>query len=200
MDKKDKIQITDSSGDRKYWTQIPNIIANHSTANDQALYFQMKRFAGENGMCFATKETLMKKMGIGEVALNKSIKYLLSKQWIKFTGKVKGKTRPISSYMIMDIWKLNVDKYKQIPSKQGIRIPSKTETNPLQTRIEEEPFKKNKSICLILKNWNERQTSPIPSFKPENIVNKHGSEKIQMMIGQYGKVNGGFSLFLKALK
>ena len=89
------IKIQDESGDRDFFTIIPNYIANHSTANDQALYFQMKRYAREDGKCFATQETLIKKMGIGTRAYNKSLKYLISKGWISYVGMTKGKTRPI---------------------------------------------------------------------------------------------------------
>ena len=56
----EKIQIQDESGDTNYFTIIPNYIANHSTANDEALYFQMKKHAGEKGECFAS-EVLFKK-------------------------------------------------------------------------------------------------------------------------------------------
>ena len=47
-----QINIKDESGDRDCFTIIPNYIANHSTANDQALYFQMKRFAGDKFLDF----------------------------------------------------------------------------------------------------------------------------------------------------
>ena len=43
--------IQDRSGDKKYFTIVPNFILNHSSANDQALYMQMKRLAGDNGTC-----------------------------------------------------------------------------------------------------------------------------------------------------
>ena len=40
--KMDNIDFVDESGDREHFTIIPNYIANHSSAVDQALYFQMK--------------------------------------------------------------------------------------------------------------------------------------------------------------
>src|SRR3990167_8246520 len=106
-----KYKIQDDSGDKDYFTIIPNYIANHSTANDQSLYFQMKRYAGEDGECFATEATLMKKMGIGQKAFNKSLKYLIDRGWISYIGRTKGKTRPIKTYKINNIWKLNNDSY-----------------------------------------------------------------------------------------
>jgi hypothetical protein len=146
-----QINIKDESGDRKYFTQIPNYIANHSTANDQALYFQMKRYAGEDGQCFATQETLRKKLGIGKQAFNKSLDYLLKKQWIKFVGFTSGKTRPIKTYSIVDIWKLNVMEYEEISPKTAVsfekEISPKTDGDKSQNgskisprmAIEEEP-------------------------------------------------------------
>src|SRR3990167_5493010 len=115
-----RIKIQDESGDRKYFTQIPNYIANHSTANDQALYFQMKRYAGEDGECFATAETIRKKMGIGVNSYNKSLQYLLSKKWVRFVGMTKGKTRPIKTYAIVDIWKLNIMEYQEILPRTAV--------------------------------------------------------------------------------
>ena len=43
----DKITIGDSSGDKDFFTIVPNYILNHSTAIDQALYLQLKRLSGD---------------------------------------------------------------------------------------------------------------------------------------------------------
>ena len=148
-----EISIKDESGDRKYFTQLPHCILNHSTANDQALYCQMKRYAGETGKCFATQRTLMKKLGIGKQAFDKSVKYLLDKKWIRFVGITEGKTKPIKTYAIVDIWKLNIMEYEKISSEIDIssnrEITSKTAGDNFQNRhkitsrtdIEEEPSK-----------------------------------------------------------
>ena len=101
--------VEDESGDKKYFTMIPNYIANHSTANDQALYFQLKRFAGEKGTCFASQKTLLEKLGIGQKAYYKSIKYLIDHKWISFAGMktviTEGGPQKIKAYKINDIWK-----------------------------------------------------------------------------------------------
>jgi len=55
-------------------------------------------------------------------------------------------------------------------------------------------------VCFILKDWNERQSSPIMGFKPENIVRKYGAAKIDALINKYGRQDGGFSRFLAAIK
>ena len=108
---KERLKIKDESGDKKYFTILPNYIANHSTANDQALYFQMKRYAGESGECFATQETLTEKLGIGIKAYNKSLNYLIKKGWVEFVGLTGGKTRPIKTYKINNILKLNQNQH-----------------------------------------------------------------------------------------
>jgi hypothetical protein len=110
-----KIHFQDNSGDKRYFTIIPNYIANHSTANDQALYFQMKRYAGESGECFASKAKLMKQLGIGRKALNKSIQYLKDHKWIALVGikaiMTKGGIQNIDVYSINDIWSMNNNFY-----------------------------------------------------------------------------------------
>lgn len=176
---KRKMKIIDESGDRKYFTQIPNYIANHSTAIDQALYFQMKRYAGEEGQCFATSETIINKLGIGRKAYNKSLRYLLDKEWIRFIGITGGKTRPIKTYAIVDIWKLNVMEYEKIPSESTVSIekdsvPKEGDTVQKNTKIvsestvEEEPLLRT----TIKKNTDSIESGGIGEllemFRPVN--------------------------------
>jgi len=123
----DKIHLEDDSSDKKYFTIIPNYIANHSTANDQALYFQMKKHAGENGECFVSEKTLKIKLGIGKQALKKSIEYLLDHKWIKRIGfrdvQTNGGVQKVASYKIVDIWQINSGHYqgvsKTVPLSKG---------------------------------------------------------------------------------
>jgi len=146
-----QIKLQDESGDKKYFTQLPSIILNHSTANDQALYWQMKRYAGEDGQCFATEKTLMRKLGIGKKAYDRSLEYLLKRKWIMFIGMTNGKTRPIKTYSIVDIWKENIMEYEKISSESTVsfntEISSESEGDKSQkqykispkSNIEEEP-------------------------------------------------------------
>ncbi len=155
----DKIRIDDDSGDRKYFTMIPNYIANHSSAIDQALYLQMKKHAGEDGECYVSEKTLMEKLGVGRYALQTSFKYLLSHNWIKYVGlkdiNTSGGVQKVKSYKIVDIWKLNLEHYEkdkgvliQTPPKtkgvarlaQGV---SETAPRGANSADKEEPFNKN---------------------------------------------------------
>ena len=146
-----KIKIQDDSGDRDFFTIVPNYILNHSSSTDQSLYLQMKRYAGEDGKCFATQETLMNKLGVGIKAYKKSLEYLIKKGWIDFVGLTGGKTRPIKTYKINNIWEQNSDHYKKISaertlsSRQEIPAESNRDTSqknskiPAESTVEEEP-------------------------------------------------------------
>ena len=52
------IDILDESGDKKYFTIVPNYILNHSTATTQALYLQMKRLANDNEIVMPQRNIL----------------------------------------------------------------------------------------------------------------------------------------------
>jgi len=107
----ENINLQDKSGDKDYFTIIPNYVLNHSALWDREVYIQMKRIAGENGKCYISMPKLAKKCGIGKERLNKSIKYLIKSGWIKYVGKTpvmtKGGEQLINTYEIKDIWKLN---------------------------------------------------------------------------------------------
>lgn len=143
-----KIKIQDDSGDREFFTIIPNYILNHSSSTDQSLYLQMKRYAGEDGKCFATQETLMKKLGIGIKAYRKSLDYLIKKGWIEFVGLTGGKTRPIKTYKVNNIWQENSDYYKKISAERTLSkdtyqkerdTSQKNSKIPAESTVEEEP-------------------------------------------------------------
>jgi Helix-turn-helix domain len=114
--KKEKLNIQDASGDRKYFTIIPNYILNHSTIYDREVYIQMKRITGEDGVCWTSVNTLAKQCGISENRLRKSIKYLLEHNWIVLSGKklvgTKGGKQEVNEYKVADLWKLNIEYYE----------------------------------------------------------------------------------------
>lgn len=118
------MKIEDGSNDKKYFTIIPNYIGNHSTANDQALYFQIKKHCGENGECYVSKRTLMKKLGIGHKTLMRSFAYLTENGWIEKIGTKKALTeggpQTVDVYKTADIWELNFDHYE---SQKRVKKP-----------------------------------------------------------------------------
>ena len=125
MKRKKSYSFSDDSGDKKYFTMVPNVILNHSTAIDQAVYLQMKRYGGEKGECFVSKRKLMKKLGIGWKTLKKSINYLLDKSWISCCGvklvETPGGKQEITKYKVNDIWKLNIEHYEGVANGKHLK-------------------------------------------------------------------------------
>lgn len=162
--------LEDDTGDKKYFTIIPNYIINHSTAVDQALYMNMKRYAGEyvNGVCYASEKTLMKNMGIGRHAFKKSIKYILDHKWITLIGKkeinTKGGVQFVSAYKVNDIWKMNTDYYKGVskstpPPQRGAKNGSKgvlIQPTKKNYREEEQVFKNSEELKQFHSDFMER--------------------------------------------
>jgi DNA-binding MarR family transcriptional regulator len=109
---KEKIELQDESGDRKYFTQIPNMIVNHSTAYEQSLYLIMKRLAGEKGTCFASLNALARKMGVSKNTAKETISKLLKRKWIKEIEKKKLRGGQVRQFVIVDIWPRNIKEYE----------------------------------------------------------------------------------------
>lgn len=111
-----KTKITDESGDKKYFTIIPNYILNHSTLWDREVYIQMKRITGEDGTCWTSQKNLANQCGISVNRLKKSIQYLIENQWIEFVGtkptESSGGTQETKEYKVIDLWEKNIQFYK----------------------------------------------------------------------------------------
>ena len=108
----EETKIIDESGDKKYYTQIPNMIVNHSTSEEQSLYLVMKRLAGEHGSCFASLNFLSEKMGKHKTTVSKTIKKLLRRKWIKEIEKKRVRGGVVRQFVIIDLWKLNIQEYE----------------------------------------------------------------------------------------
>lgn len=153
-----KILIEDNSGDRKYFTLVPNFILNHSSATDQAVYLQMKRLTDETNknICYPSFRYLKKQLRIGETTLKKSIKYLIEHKWIEDSGKKRIKTKGgyqwTQTYKINDIWKLNIEYYQGVSNQGHPEInkvsPESNKVSPIEVKVspaslaKEEPLKK----------------------------------------------------------
>ena len=159
-------RIKDDSGDKKYFTIIPNYIYNHSTLYDREVYCQMKRIAGEDGTCWKSQKNLADQCGISINRLKKSIEYLVKHKWIKFNGKKTIKTlggiQKVNEYSISDLWKMNNDFYNKgvssndIPTNKGVSSkclrgitnepkgvsPDDDKEEHIKNNIKEEGFKK----------------------------------------------------------
>lgn len=154
-----KINIEDKSGDKKYFTIIPNYIANHSTAVDQALYLQMKKIVGEQeGICYASEKYFKQKLGVGSKALKKSIKYLLDHNWIEDAGikeiETKGGVQKTRLYIVKDIWTMNINYYKGVSESEPLIDKGVSESNQRGVQKEAKGVAFEQQIRTINKNIN----------------------------------------------
>ncbi len=115
-------KIKDESGDRKYFTQIPNMIVNHSTAYEQSLYLIMKRIAGEQGTCFASQNYLAEKMGVDKKTVAKNITKLLKRKWIAEIAPIKVRGGSVRQFVIVDLWKINLSEYEVVVKRTGLKV------------------------------------------------------------------------------
>jgi hypothetical protein len=72
-----KIKFEDESGDKEFFTIIPNYVLNHSSQCDRDVYIQIKRITGESGECYMSQKNLAKQCGISVNRLKKSLDYLI---------------------------------------------------------------------------------------------------------------------------
>lgn len=114
-----KFKVTDESGDRKYFTIIPNYIVNHSTVYEQSIYLYMKRVAGENGTCWMSAKTIADHLKIARNTVKKYRQELVKRGWLKAVGTKKtGATNQSTiEYKIVDLWDINNKHYQN--NKKG---------------------------------------------------------------------------------
>ena len=185
------------SGDKKYFTQIPNMIVNHSTAYEQSLYLIMKRLAGEGGQCFASMNFLAKKMGVDKKSVAKTITKLLARKWIVETEKTKVRGGSVRTFVIIDLWKLNMDNYESgrqittlesgsINRESGSIIPEsgrKTDTKKINNKIDNNNDEFFKNVAAGYKN-GERKYRP---FYQENRMRWVEEKKKWFVISKSGE-------------
>lgn len=200
---KDAFEIQDESGDRKYFTIIPNYILNHSTANAQALYLQLKRLAGEDGKAYPSADYLISRLHISRPTLRKEMKYLLEHGWIERTRdtsvKIGDGIQKMKSYIIVDIWKKNVGEYTGGKNSTGRRgkkeiLTGGKNSTPIKNIREEELQPASPAAPHVfsledtLKRWEsgskrefevlawfikERGLSPTSQARLDDIVDRH---------------------------
>jgi len=206
-----KFKILDESNDRRYFTIVPNIIANGSTAYEQALYLQMKRKAGEAGTCYASRETLAEAMGVGTGTVSRTIDKLLKRGWIKYVGKRHGKTRPTNEYRVVDIWRENVESYKD-PSTVDESTPTNKDASRgddrsvPQSTLRRTPKRRtnNKIYSRIFEVWNSQKIIQHRSLTDKMkrkinglIKDKYTEGEIIHSIENYGEIVNGKGYYFK---
>lgn len=215
--KEKQIKLIDDSDDKKYFTIIPNYILNHSSAVDQALYLQMKRIAGDSGLCAASIRYFCKQLNIGVKALNKSLVYLKEHNWVAKMPKKRVQTASgcqyVNVYKVNDIWKMNIDYYQgvsestHLESKDEVRCSQKEGRGVAESKQEEEQRKKEHNIILHTEQSSE-VNNLVELFKPLNPIgykrwysnktqrgaierlNKEMGDKLKFAIEAAAKVQG----------
>jgi len=210
-----KIKIKDESGDRKYFTQIPNIIVNHSTAYEQSLYLIMKRIAGEGGSCFASLNTLAGRMGANRKTVAKNIIKLVDRKWIEEIEPIKIRGGIVKQFKIVDLWKLNMEEYESgakrdrveesgaIIPEVGLKGTSGGAKRDTKKNLEEE-HKKNLATTSVaseeivkLIEFFEVVNPSIEKYygnktqraSAERMIKKHGLEKLEIIVKALPQIN-----------
>ena len=191
--KDDKFKIIDRSGDRKYFTIVPNYIVNHSTVYEQAIYLYMKRVAGEEGSCWESPINIAGKLGVDPKTIRKYQKKLVERGWIEVIGTHR-KTKPTIEYKIIDLWGLNARYYaKKLGEKErgnntfsqgnGNESRMKEESAPLvkvSDGNKEEPLKED--LSKKIENIYTRYTEKINKFS--HLTDK-AKKKISIQLGKF---------------
>ena len=170
--KDDKFKIIDKSGDRKYFTIIPNYVVNHSTVYEQAIYLYMKRVAGETGTCWESPINIAGKLGVDPKTIRKYQKKLVERGWIEVIGTHR-KTKPTIEYKIIDLWSLNAKYYaeKLDGKERGNNTFSQRNGNGSRMKEESAP------LVRVSNGNKEDQSKKDLSKKIENIYARY-MEKI----------------------
>lgn len=213
---KEKYKIKDESGDRKYFTQIPNMIVNHSTAYEQSLYLIMKRIAGENRTCYASQNYLAEKMGVHKETVLKNINKLLKRKWIVEIAPVIIRGGKVRQFAIVDLWHLNMKEYESgaktsrvevgLFSSEVVLKPARGGAKTSTKKNQEEEYKNNvlakpcfagKEINNLIGLFNKLNPSYEQLFKNksqraamERLIKKFGLDKVRRIIEFAEKTSG----------
>lgn len=208
----EKIKVEDESGDKKYFTIVPNIILNHSTAQAQALYLQLKRLAGENGVACCGQRYLKQQLGMSHNTIKKEFEYLLKKGWIKFNGlkevMTDGGIQQMKSYKIVDLWKMNIEEYQNQhtlvakgcqnehkgvskSAQGGVKMSTKEE---LLTELKNNTLRDKPALWILESKLEEMEKIPnsyldiIASFIREKPVSIENAKQLSVVITRYCRV------------
>ena len=159
--------IIDQSGDRKYFTIIPNILwVKDLTALERWLYATIKKVAGDDGECFMSTLTLAKEAGISTGSISKAKQTLQDKGLVRIVRRKRSaKGHAIDHITITDIWEENILHFLNRSGDERNR--SGDERNRSGDETEEEPLKKNKEEeAAAAKKPTPKQAPKPPTSHP----------------------------------
>lgn len=181
----DEIQFEDQSGDRKYFAITPYLIVNGYDATTSGVYTYIKRRCGESadGRFKEGSKVTAKKLKLSAPTYRK-IRDLLEKDGrIEFVGWTKGKTHPIKSYKIIDIWEENVLQYKKDKRK------GKNKTTSFKDREKIRPLDREKIGSLRRNKLEEEKTVANATLSPLDSLLQAKQRHIQV-IGLWARERG----------
>jgi len=155
------------------------------------------------GWCWASKKTLAEVLGTTEQTVFENINKLIQKNIVERDSDTHYLRTTNRWYENVILIKASAEYQEALyPKNNGVYTVSRNLIHDHKITLHNNNTDNDnyKKIITDLKKWNENQSSPIQNFEPENIVKKHGIEKVEIMVKQYGRLNGGFFQFLKALK
>lgn len=156
------------------------------------VYVSLCRHANKEQKCFPSQSKIAEELSISTKQVSRSIKKLEELNIIK---KIRVGKKLNNRYLLLD-----KSEWSNSPITKDYKSNQYRTNSPLHSNDTQLNDTQKKEMIYLLKNWNERQSSPIINFRPENIVNKYGVEKVNKLVTRYGILNGGFSLFLQSLK
>lgn len=109
----ERIYVKDETGDRKYFTQIPNIVIAQGKPAEIGFYAAIKRYAGETGFCFLSINKLAKEMGSDWRTVDKMLERLCKYGWLKRADKMKVNGGAVQTFKMVDIWHENIKFFRK---------------------------------------------------------------------------------------
>jgi len=159
-------EFVDKSGDKEFFTVVPNIIVNGYNATESGVYLYIKRKCGEAGQFYESAEQSAKNLGISKPTFLKIRKKLIEDGRLKFVGEKKTKGHPVKVFEVIDIWQENSKKYRKNKNessntvKNKTKIPSKIDTQK-KNQYKEEP---NISLKRDIKKTPKKEIDDLIEF------------------------------------
>ena len=136
-------------------------------------------------------------MGVDKKSVSKTITKLLARKWIVETEKTKVRGGSVRTFVIIDLWKLNMDNYESgrqittlesgsINQESGSIIPEsgrKTDTSKINNKIDNNNDEFFKNVAAGYKN-GERKYRP---FYQENRMRWVEEKRKWFVISKYGE-------------
>ena len=160
----EKFEVSDRSSDRKYFTQIPNMIFDTLSGEAQLLYCLMKRLGGEGGEAYAGNSYYTQKTKWGLKKIKAAQKELVAIGYISDRGllprQTHGGVQYVHVFELRDVWKANVITcgkrgcQKRIPSDKGGVKSSQRGCQEESKGVSKDTYKKIDSTNIINKREN----------------------------------------------